>query len=371
MSPSEIDETIASNSPAIRTISGHCFEVVFSKILQINDVPHEEVGGDSDYDFQILGKTLQLKTKYKQGCKHGVVAYKTHKTHGAKSKSESDEYFHLANTFADYLVGHVSYDPFEVLIIPRDAIPRRENDAELLDSPVKFEIEQYKQYLNNFTQLSISDDITYPTIINLGNKELLPRTAEAIGVRSNYIIDAIFRPENFRVWDMNLRGFIREKHFANVSRQHNVVSIDPRLITDRPEKVDIALVAENGENVRFQVKGITSQKSYFNGIQSTLNCETQLSRGRVNDHPTQSRLYLATDFDGLLLALDPAYTNSFSIECFGRPDYNWSFYAIPTAKLRRHQKFHRRLASNQTFRYIDIQHYRIDEDWFNQWRKSE
>ena len=40
---------------------------------------------------------------------------------------------------------------------------------------------------------------------------------------------------------------------------------------------------------------------------SIIDIETQLSRGRVNDHPTQSRLYHFTDFEYLILALDPSY----------------------------------------------------------------
>ena len=314
ISRDEMDEMIASNSPAIRTIKGHAFEVIFSKILQINDIPHDEIGGDSDIDFSILGNTLQLKTPYVNGCSEHVMAYKTHKTHGAKSESESMGYYHLASDFADYLVGLIEYDPFQVFIIPRKDIPRHPDDHRFLDSPVYIDLDE-DRYINNFKQLGISEDIMYPPIVNLGRRELLPLTAEKIGVRSNYIIDAIYRPENFRIWDMNLRGFIRENHIRNLIQEFELEMYDPREITDRPEKVDLVLRKRNSEQfVRFQIKGLTFGSSRIRGVDSEVLCETQLSRGRVNDHPTQSRLYLASDFDALLIAMDPAYTNTFSIE---------------------------------------------------------
>ena len=240
ISRNEMDEMIAGNPPAIRTIKGHAFEVIFSKILQINDIPYDEIGGDSDYDFSILGNTLQLKTPYVKGCTENVMAYKTHKTHGAKSESESMGYYHLAADFADYLVGLIRYDPFQVFILPREAIPRHRTDSQYLASPIHINLDD-NSFINNFHQLGIHEDIMYPPIVNLGRNELLPQTAEKIGVRSNYIIDAIYKPENFRIWDMNLRGFIRENYIKKLVRDHRLSMFDPRGITDRPEKVDLVL----------------------------------------------------------------------------------------------------------------------------------
>lgn len=371
VSRQEMDEMIAYNPPAIRTIKGHAFEVIFSKILQINDIPHDEIGGDSDIDFSILGNTLQLKTPYVNGCTDQEMAYKTHKTHGAKSESESMGYYHLADDFADYLVGLIVYDPFQVFIIPRDDIPRHRADSKYLASPISINLKE-KKYINNFQQLGISDDIQFPRIVNLGRNELLPLTAEKIGVRSNYIIDAIYRPENFRIWDMNLRGFIRENHIKNLVRNKGLKMFDPSEITDRPEKVDLVLYEKNnGKYVRFQIKGLTFGSSRLKGRDSEVMCETQLSRGRVNDHPTQSRLYLATDFDELLIAVDPAYTNTFSTECFGREDYNWSFYSIPVDKLQRHPRFQSRLKPNQYIRFDHLQDYRINNSWFDHYSTVE
>lgn len=366
ISRQEMDEMIANNPPAIRTIKGHVFEVIFSKILQINDIPHVDIGGDTDVDFEILGHSLQLKTPYVNGCTPTAMAYKTHKTHGAKSESESVGYYQLAEAFADYLVGLISYDPFTVFVIPNQDIPRLPSDPRYLASPFLFGFDR-EEYINNFHQLGINDDIMYPQIINLGNRELLPMTAELIGVRSNYIIDAIFVPNNFRIWDMNLRGFIREQHIKKMVRDYGLCMFDPRDITSRPEKVDLVLKNTYDEYVRFQIKGLTFNSSRFKGLDSEICCETQLSRGRVNDHPTQSRLYLKTDFDELLIAMDPAYTNTFSEECFGQSDFAWSFYSIPTNELKEHHLFSSRLASSQYISFRELQQYRIGDDWFYSW----
>lgn len=366
VSRQEIDEMIAYNSQAIRTIKGHVFEIVFSKILQINDIPHKDIGGDTDIDFEILGHTLQLKTPFVQGCTDDAISYKTHKTHGAKSPNESIDYYHTAADFADYLVGLISYDPFSIFIIPNEAIPRLAESESYLESPFLFDLSR-KEYINNFHQLGINDDIQFPSIVNLGKRELLPLTADALGVRSNYIIDAIFIPSNFRIWDMNLRGFLRERHIKKIIHDYNLRTFDPKDITTRPNKVDLVLRDSNANYVRFQIKGLTLNKSRFEGQKSVLCCETQLSRGRANDHPTQSRLYYRTDFDELLIAMDPAYTNMFSEECFGKRDYQWSFYSVPMSQLRIHSKFPSRIASNQLFNFIDLQQYKIDDDWFYRW----
>ena len=76
---------------------------------------------------------------------------------------------------------------------------------------------------------------------------------------------------------------------------------------------------------------------------------------------------MASDFDALLIAMDPAYTNTFSIECYGETDYSWSFYAIPVNKLQRHPRFPSRLKPNQYFRFVDLQYYRINDSWFDLW----
>ena len=58
----ELDEMIASNSPVLRSVKGHCFEVVFEQLLAKNGYKPKDVGGDTDTDLEVNGLSLQLKT---------------------------------------------------------------------------------------------------------------------------------------------------------------------------------------------------------------------------------------------------------------------------------------------------------------------
>ena len=75
----------------------------------------------------------------------------------------------------------------------------------------------------------------------------------------------------------------------------------------------------------------------------------------------------ASDFDYVLIAMDPVYTNRFNKECYNEEKFEWSYYAVPVSELRRHHNFHNRLASNQKILYTDLQQYRVNEEWFEQW----
>ena len=296
------------------------------------------------------------------------MSYKTHKTHGAKSELESMDYYHKASDFADFLVGLVSYEPFQVVIIPRDELPRVPSNNEYIISPMFISL-QKGNYINAFQRLGISKPLNFPArITSLSPNEILPKSAYAMGVKSEYILEAIYRIENFRIWDMNMRGFIRERTLHNIFASNNITLFSPSITgLERPEKSDIVLKKKTSQYIRFQVKGLTYSGCIFNKAVSRIDCETQLSRGRVNDHPTQSRLYMTSDFEFVIMAVDPPYTNQFSLEYYGKPEYCWSFYCVPTCALTTHSKYPNRIASHQYILYKDIQQYRIDKHWLAQW----
>ncbi len=366
ISPEELDEVIASHSQVLRTVKGHAFEVVFDYLMSKNGIACVEVGGDGDTDRMVNGYTLQLKTPYVDGCSDGIVSYKTHKTHGAKSEQESMDYYHRVCDFADFLVGLISYDPLNIIIVPKEDLPRI--GPSHIQSPMYLNIND-SAYVNNYSQLGISGQLSYSrSDFVVGNSEVLPLSSKAIDIKSEYILRAIFIRENFRIWDMNMRGFIREKKLESALSSHGVRTF-PVNITgmERSDKCDIVLRSKSGEYVRFQVKGLTWGGCRLKHGQAVIDCETQLSRGRVNDHPTQSRLYKVTDYEYLIIAIDPPYTNSLSLSAFGTPDYHWKFYAIPMSDLRKHPKYPNRVFSHQKIPYDVLQKYLIKPDWFNQW----
>ena len=360
LSYDELDSLIADNSPVLRTVKGHCFEVAMESILYQNKIESKDIGGDSDVDLFVNGHTLQLKTPYLGGTTDTEYEYKTHKTHGAKSELESMDYYHKVSDFADFFVGLISYNPFKVLIIPREKLPRHPKDNRYIKSPFKISINkgisEESPYINAFHLLGISlSQIKISDIAN-GANELLPKSAMAIGVNSDIIVNTILREPNFRIWDMSIRGFARE---VVVKRYlHNIgvcFSDKPSMYKkERGEKADLAII-RNSKTLFIQVKGISTNNCSFNKLNSIIATETQLTRGRVNDHPTQSRLYKVTDFDYLLLAIDPPISYMIYKET------TWKIFLIPSNKLVKHARFPNRYNTIQKYKASNLLDYEIEK----------
>ena len=367
----DLDHIIADHSEVSRTIKGHAFEVVFDAMMAINGILCIEKGGDTDIDRIINKYSLQLKTPYINGCSEGIVSYKTHKTHGAKSKDESIDYYHKAGDFADFLIGLVSYEPFHVLIVHKESLPRVAGYPGYIESPMYLTINN-PETNNNFKQLGIQKPMHFPTnLLTPEINEILPISSNLLHLKSDYILRAIFIKDNFRIWDMNMRGFIREHIFLKYLIANKIRPYLPSLVgIDRPDKCDLVLKSRSNQIVRFQIKGLTWNGTSFNNEKTSIDCETQLSRGRVNDHPTQSRLYKATDFDYLIIAIDPPYSNMLSIHTFGKYNYYWNFYCIPMAQLRKHPTYINRVFSHQHILYQDLQKYYIDSSWMGIWAQE-
>jgi hypothetical protein len=352
----------------MRTVKGHAFESYFDELMESIDLPVTRIGGDDAVDRIVNDFTLQLKTPYVAGTKNGIVSFKTHKTHGAKSERESLDYYHDVRHFAEYLVGLISYNPLNILILHQSELPRHSLDENKILSPFGIEWRNHPG-LNAWHRLGISvtpsTDKLLPT-----STEQLPLTTRFLGMTSDVVVNTILSVENFRIWDMSIRGFAREAVFSTSLRSRCVDIVNPMSTgRERADKSDHAIrCVLDGRYKFFQMKGASVNNCKFNGKNSILATETQLTRGRVNDHETQSRLYLHTDFDYLVIGLDPSLTTIFEREIgVTNPAYDWKFFCIPTDKLERHHEINRRLKSLQSFKYIDLESYLIDTDWFSQW----
>lgn len=374
ITPHDLDAIIAYHPQVSRTIKGHAFEVAFDTMMLYNGIDCKEIGGDTDIDRIINGATLQLKTPFMNGCNYekGIVSYKTHKTHGAKSLTESIDYYHKVSDFADYLVGLVTYEPFQVLIVPKEDLPRVKRSQAYIQSPMYLDFLSSNK-LNNFRQLGITQSMEFPShLLTLDDDECLPAASNYLHLKSDFILRSIFIKDNFRIWDMNIRGFIREHVLNNVLLKNGIESYPAEIIhSKRSDKCDLLIKSNGSKPQRFQVKGLTWNGCCLDGPYTTIDCETQLSRGRVNDHPTQSRLYLSTDFDYLIIAMEPPYVNTLSLHAFGESNYNWKFYCIPTSDLRRHRLYTNRIASHQHIPFKELEErYAMDGHWLNQWKQA-
>ena len=366
-SPKSLDDLIANNSPVMRTVKGHVFETFFDEILREGGYSSEVVGGDTEIDRVVHGKKLQLKTPTESGTKGNLVQFKTHKTHGAKSEMESMDYYSTVDHFADYLVGLISYEPLNILIMSPDELPRHKLSERHIQSPFTLDWSKAKG-LNAFDRIGVD----FSKIKRFGqdtDNELLPRTASKIGVDSGVILRTILSQPNFRIWDMSIRGFIREQVFKESLNSSGVATMNP-MESGRPraDKADLAIKVRDGL-IMMQMKGVSTNNCNFDIEDPEIATETQLTRGRVNDHPTQSRLYLKSDFDTLIIGLDPPIVEICREKISGKKELKWEFYAIPVEKLLVHPSMPHRLKSLQKFKYSELQQYLVD-DWKNFVRNS-
>lgn len=354
-----LDQILSQNSPVLRTVRGHTFETYFDEVLHLNGYSSQEMGGDSSIDRVVNGHTLQLKTPYKNGTKHGIAQYKTHKTHGAKSEQESMSYYHKLSSFSDFFVGLISYNPQQFLILHKSQLPlvSTNDNISRIKSPFSIDLTN-TDGINAFHKLGVS--VNPESILELypNNNEILPETVKKCGVTTEVIVNTIINKSNFRVWDMAIKGFAREYAFEKYAAKINLHIQHPK-VTGRPRYDKADFVIENGSQYLFlQMKGLSIGNCKLDLEDPILGTETQLTRGRVNDHPTQSRLYLVADFDYLLLAVDPTIVSI----CNKIPlsdNLSWEFYKIPVSYLQFHPKFNNRLKSVQKFYYSELEKFRM------------
>lgn len=356
ISPNELDDIISDNPPVLRTVKGHCFESYFDELLILNGYNSIEVGGDTSIDRIVEGREIQLKTPYTAGRKGSVIQYKCHKTHGPKSEIESMDYYHSLEKFPDFFVGLISYSPQMILILEKKDLPLT-YDNNYIMSPFSINLEE-TDGINAFQKLGLNIDTNLLLDLTPQDNEILPKTANKCGVNSEIIINTIINTNNFRIWDMSIKGFAREYCFLRESKKRKLL-FNPPSITKRLryDKSDFVVLDENYNYKFFQMKGVSINNCKFDIEDPIIATETQLTRGRVNDHPTQSRLYLKTDFDYLILAIDPLLSKL----CNKDRDavLKWEFYIIPTENLSSHHIFNNRLSSLQKFKYSELSEFKF------------
>jgi hypothetical protein len=360
----EFDELILNNSPVLRTVKGHVFENFFDNLIRKAGYEVIEVGGDSAVDRKVNGFSLQLKTPTLAGTRHNLVQFKTHKTHGAKSERECFSYYHSKNHFADLLVGLVTYSPLIILFIFREELPSHPLSPEHILSPFTVD---WTNHLgkNSFERIGVKLELEkHPPL--MCENELLPNLAGFLNVTSDIILNTILNKDNFRIWDMAIRGFSREIAFKQFCKSIDIDLLSPYITgRKRADKSDHAILNKDKESYTFlQMKGISTNNCSFTENNLIVATETQLTRGRVNDHPTQSRLYLSSDFDFLILALDPAISYLYQKAAkYKNPSLEWEFYAIPTSHLESHHQMPHRIKSLQKFKYKELQRYKASSNF--------
>lgn len=376
---SQLDRTISENPEVMRTVKGHVAETAIDYIFESTGAEIKSVGGDTNVDRIINNKDVQIKTPYKNGTNlgKGLVSYKCHKTHGAKSEKEGEEYYEKASEYPEIIIGLVSLSPLRLLVLNNDEIPRHRIFSERLLSPFKVEFNKHLG-MNNFARLDITPPDDIANILMTENPRFLPLTADKVGnnlglgqpLKPEIILETILKEENFRIWDMSIRGFLRETVFNDwLIKGGSKIHPADLYKRNRWNKTDGLLINKDNIQKYIQMKGLSVNNCNF--LSGNIAVEVQLSRGRINDHETQSRMYLKSaplfdaslgpDFDFLIIAIEPPLTKM----VFGT--HEWSFYSIPVQELLSHPKFEHRIKPIQKFSKTLLEKYRIYSTWFSEW----
>jgi len=318
-------EDFIINTPSVyRPVVGHCFETWFENLMTSLGIKTEPVGGDDVVDMKLGGKTLQLKTPYKNGTIEGErVAVCLHKTHGLEKRPHN---LYKPNSFADFLIA--KHPNGSVIICPRDNIPlnkdypRRQWPNYLAD-PAYFDWNC--EWINRWDLLGITKKVD---LTKLKKKEnvLFKKLGEITMLSDNDIVKTIMKPENFRVLEQNLKGSIREFYFFEAAKTAGIKLSEPKKEAATRTRIKVDFMLENGKKI--QVKGRT--KSLCEGHK--VGVEVKGSHGRI-----PQRLYQRKDFDFLVVVLDPsAIPDSFKSKNLKRGEYN--FYVIPVKDIPSHER---------------------------------
>jgi hypothetical protein len=379
-----LENFILGHSSVLRPLVGHCFETYIDEILKKVGVEPKSVGGDSSVDREINEKTIQLKTRSAAKTKQGeTIGYELHKTHGKeirpynlyirncscngfeldKSQGETPDdnnikekhlcvcghiYYHhkLKNgkkmcdpdknqNFAEFLIGE---HPKGVIICPRKEIPLRQKckkwQSYMVDS---HSFDWNSKWFDRWDILGVQENVKYPNF-SKGNVKF-PKIGKLTKLSDDLILETIFKPENFRLLDMNLMGSIREYHFEQICSKRGIELFDsnsdffktiaesiPDVEKRRKFKNKVDHVLKNEKKI--QVKGRT--KSLCKDDQ--IGVEIKGSHGRIPE-----RLYRKDEVDFFVVVLDPNIVDD-KYYPKGIQSSEYNYVVIPVTDIPLHER---------------------------------
>jgi hypothetical protein len=312
-----LDDLFLSSESIYRPLRGYAFETWFKKLLEANKVKVVMGSGDDIVDMKIDNVTLQLKTPYWRGTKDGkIIAYRFHKTHGPE---RFPDVLYSPEEFADFLVGWMP--DFKILICPKSALPLSRTYKGKISDPVKFPWKN--EWIGRFDLIGVKLKVL-PGALKYSNK-LLPKSGVALKLSDAEIIETIMNPANFRLFEQNLKGQLREHVCVEELKRRGIVLHPPKVSTfSTAPGVKLDGTLEDGRKI--QIKGIT--RSISNG--RILGVEIKGSHGRI-----PNRLYMPSAFDVLIIAIDPG---SIKAHIDGIDNRAFNYYLIQSRDLPLHEK---------------------------------
>ncbi len=96
-----------------------------------------------------------------------------------------------------------------------------------------------------FNKIELTSSLYFPVDLK---KELLPKSATRLNLKTNIILDTILFQNNFRIWDMAIRGWAREVAINNLFAKSKIDLIKPITVRkSRGDKNDFPLKRKSGD----------------------------------------------------------------------------------------------------------------------------
>tara|TARA_B100000900_G_scaffold410437_1_gene428227 strand:- start:4315 stop:5502 length:1188 start_codon:yes stop_codon:yes gene_type:complete len=323
----DIDNLLVSDQNILRPLRGLAFEYlvddIFSKHFKIKLIPGS---GDSDVDrfFFLKNKkiSIQIKTPVINLTKDNKsVSFALHKTHGLEKKPQNLYPIkfpcpiceHDGESFPDFLIA--KHPTKGVYIIPKNEISENKKYPGHFADP--FVLDWNDKKLNKWSELGFENfDNQNLLRSDIKKQDKFKKVSELIKLSDDEIISLFLKPENFRLFRMNLLGNLREPALKKFLFTKKVKYEDPNIAYP---PYDLVV-----KNKKIQIKGISQHLCRDNII----GTEVMGTHGK-----NAIRRYSKKDFDYLCLVLDPRY-----LVKFGQTDNKYNFIFIKSDELPDHPR---------------------------------
>ena len=352
----DIDNLLISDNNILRPLRGLAFEYlineIFIKKLKVKMFPGEGDGNIDKYFIINNNKvTLQIKTPVvKLTKKNKSFAVALHKTHGLEKKPKNlypikypcPVCKHDGGKFPDFLIA--KHPTNGIMIFPKNKIYENKKFPGHFADP--FVVEWDNENLNKWENLGFKKYNNQNLLREkISEKNEFKKVSKIINLNDDEIIDLFLKPENFRLFRMNLLGNLREPGLKSFLDKKKIIHKNP--IGSYP-KHDLLI-----NNFKVQIKGLS---------QHMCDSKNKIGTEIMGTHGFGAiRRYSKTDFDYICIVIDPRYLLNYKF--IGN---NYSFIFIKSEDLPLHYKNSSWGTKDKIYENIKLE---IESDEKNIWVK--
>lgn len=323
----DIDNLLVSDQNILRPLKGLSFEYLVDEIFLKNfKIKLHPGSGDSDIDRFFYFKNKKLSIQIKTPViglikKDKSVSFALHKTHGLEKKPQNLYPIkfpcpiceHDGESFSDFLIA--KHPTNGVYVVPKNMISENKKYPGHFADP--FILDWNDKQLNKWSELGFNNfDNLNLLRSEVKKQKKFKKVSQLINLTDDEIISLFLKPENFRLFRMNLLGNLREPALKKFLSTKKIECKDPD-ISYPPYDIVV-------KNLKIQIKGISQHLCKDNII----GTEVMGTHGK-----NAIRRYSKNDFDYLCVVLDPKY-----LKKFGQIDNEYNFIFIKSDELPDHPR---------------------------------